>query len=105
MDINRFLNFDKMLTPIIIKIVFWIGVGASVLMGLFTVITGLTAHFGGGAQVVMGLLTIVLGPLVVRIYCELLIIMFKMHESLAEMKTIIANQSKEPRPETEIEIE
>lgn len=82
---NDFLSFNKMLTPVIIQIVFWIGVGFSALIGLMIVISGLS-YYGNGFQVLFGLITIVVGPLVVRIYCELLIIAFKMHESLQQIK-------------------
>jgi len=91
---NNFLNFDKMLTPTIIKIVFWIGAGLSVLMGLLMIIQGAGAYYGGGASIFMGLLTIVIGPFVVRIYCELLIIFFKMNETLQDVKDLLANQNK-----------
>lgn len=89
MDFNSFINFDKMLTPLIIKIVFWIGAGISVIMGLLMFIDG-------GISVLMGLITIVVGPLVVRIYCELLIIMFKMHETLVDVKKVLENQPNNP---------
>lgn len=93
---NNFLNFDKMLTPTIIKIVFWIGAGLSVLMGLIMIIQGASAYYGGGATIFMGLLTILIGPFVVRIYCELLIIFFKMNETLQDVKNLLANQNNKP---------
>ncbi|MGM8366173.1 DUF4282 domain-containing protein [Virgibacillus sp. W0181] len=94
MNFQDFLRFDKMLTPTIIKIVFWIGVVISVLSGLGMVVGGLNSPWGGGFQVIMGLLTIVIGPIIVRIYCELLIIFFKMHETLHDIKGLLSNQSK-----------
>lgn len=84
--LKEFMRFDKMITPSIIKIIFWIGVGISILSGLILIFTGLTTRFGGGPQVLMGLLVVVLGPLFARIYCELLIIFFKIHETLVEIK-------------------
>lgn len=75
-----------MITPLIIKVVFWIGVGVSVLAGLSMIIMGLNSTFGSGFQVISGLATIVVCPILVRIYCELLIIMFKMHESLQDIR-------------------
>lgn len=74
-----------MITPVIIKIVFWIAVGGAVLVGLFSIGTGMVTYDGQGL-VVSGILMIILGPLVVRIYCELIIIMFKVYESLNEIK-------------------
>lgn len=72
---QKFASFDKMLTPTIIKIIFWLGV-------IFFVITGLVAMFEGGVAILGGLLTIILGPLFVRIYCEMLILFFKIHDSI-----------------------
>lgn len=86
---EKFIRFDKMITPTIIKILFWIGVALSVLSGLGFIIAGMNSYYGGGIQVFTGLLVIVIGPLVVRVYCELLIIFFKMHESLREIKTLL----------------
>jgi len=72
---NDFLNFNKMITPMVIKILFWVGVGFSVLSGLFIM-------FNGGASVILGLFVMVIGPLLTRVYCELLIVFFKVQESL-----------------------
>lgn len=83
---DKFLSFDKMITPMIIKILFWVGVALSVLVGLGTIISGLNSYYGGGVEILMGLFMIILGPVVVRIYCELLIIFFKMQESITEIK-------------------
>ncbi|PYZ96879.1 hypothetical protein CR205_14475 [Alteribacter lacisalsi] len=75
-----FLNFDRMITPMIIKIIFWIGVAFTVLMGFITL-------FDGGLSVLLGLFMMIIGPLLVRIYCELLIIFFKVQESLHSINT------------------
>ena len=83
---KEILNFDKMITPSIIKFVFWIGSAISVFSGFAAIISGASANYGGGAQIFSGLLFIVLGPLAIRIYCELLIIFFKIHESLNTIK-------------------
>lgn len=92
-EMNKYINFDKMITPTIIKILFWVGVGLSVISGLIMIVSGISSPWGGGMQVIMGLLTIVIGPLVSRIYCELLIVMFKMQESLVDIKGLLEKQS------------
>ncbi|KAB7707360.1 DUF4282 domain-containing protein [Bacillus aerolatus] len=88
---GNFLSFDKMITPTIIKIIFWIGVAMSVLSGIGMMMTGVSSYYGGGLSVIMGLLTIVIGPLMVRVYCELLIIFFKMDESLKKIEKQLSN--------------
>ena len=82
---KEFLHFDKMITTSIIKFVFWIGAGLSILSGLIIMIIGV-AFDGGGVAVLLGLLTILFGPIVVRIYCELLIVFFKIHEAIQDLK-------------------
>lgn len=74
-----FLAFRKMITPLVIQILFWLGVVVAIVMGLVTLVTA------DGLQKVLGLAMIVGGPLVVRIYCELLIVMFRINESLTDI--------------------
>ena len=96
MKMANFLSFDKMITPTIIKIIFWIGVVMSALSGLSMIITGFNSSYGSGFAVLMGLLTLVLGPLLVRVYCELLILFFKMYDSLKNIeRQMAANQASQ----------
>lgn len=81
---KEFISFDKMLTPTLIKILFWIGVA-------FSALTGLIMMFDGGFAVILGLFTIIIGPLVTRIYCELLIVFFKIHEALTDLNKKVDN--------------
>ena len=81
---KEFVSFDKMLTPTLIKVIFWVGV-------VFSVLPGLILMFDGGIAVILGLITIVVGPLITRVYCELLIIFFKIHESLTDLNRKVDN--------------
>ncbi len=75
------LFFDTMLTPKVITFVFW-------LMLLVVAVTGLGFMFGGGLTFVkflMGLLTIAGGAVGARIWCEILIVMFKIHENIKKL--------------------
>ena len=90
MNFSEFISFRKMITPTIIQILFWIGCGASVLGGLFLLFAGATSSFGGGFMVLQGLLMIVLGPIAVRIYCEILILFFKMYDAMLGIREDLA---------------
>jgi hypothetical protein len=81
-----FLAFRTMLTPILIQIIFWVGAVICVAIGLVLLAYGATAQYGGGPNVLKGLAILVLGPLTVRIYCEILIIFFRINETLTEIK-------------------
>jgi len=72
MQFNDILFFDKMLTPQIITVVYWLGLAGTVIGGLFT----MTQSF------LTGLAILVLGSIAVRVYCEIVIVFFKINESL-----------------------
>ncbi len=76
-----FLTFKKMITPMIIQILFWIGVAA-------VVIGGFVSMFSGSFW--QGLLAIIIGPIFVRLFTELLIVTFSINDSLR----IIKNNTK-----------
>lgn len=90
-SIGDFLAFRRMITPIIIQILFWIGAVLSSLSGLFMMIAGIAAENVGG--IFMGFFAMLLGPIVVRIYCELLIILFRMNETLTEIRNELKRSS------------
>jgi len=70
---NDYLTFDKFITPVIIQILFWLGLATVVILGLLAIVNG-------GA--VQGLFLILLGPIIWRVYMELLLVMFKIREEL-----------------------
>uniref|UniRef100_A0A7C5ALR1 DUF4282 domain-containing protein n=1 Tax=Desulfobacca acetoxidans TaxID=60893 RepID=A0A7C5ALR1_9BACT len=81
-NLKEFLSFHTMLTPIIIQILFWVGVAICVIAGIFLIATGK----------IQGLLIILLGPVVVRGYCEILIIFFRINDTLAEIKELMEDR-------------
>jgi hypothetical protein len=48
-------------------------------------------RFDGSAPILKGLLVLLAGPLVVRIYCEILIIFFRINETLTEIKHAVGD--------------
>jgi len=72
------LFLDSMLTPKIITLVYWLGLVMVLLSGLSTWFLG---GFGIG-KLITGLLIMVGGAIGVRIWCELLIVLFKIHENI-----------------------
>jgi hypothetical protein len=74
-----FLRFETMITPAVIQIIFWIAV-------VIAVIAGFVQLFHGGLAVLSGLLTMILGPLAARIYCELVILFFRINDHLRQIQ-------------------
>ena len=73
---KAFLNYEYMITPGILKIISYIGAVIAVIAGLFT---AFTADLFGGLAVAVG------GPIVLRIYAELMLVIFQIH---TELRTI-----------------
>jgi hypothetical protein len=81
---SDFFTFDKMVTPTIIQIIYYILIVLVVLMGLFGIFG---AMMGGGIPAFIGgLMMLVLGPIGVRIWCELVILGFNVYKVLCEIR-------------------
>jgi hypothetical protein len=70
-------SFKKMITPLIIQVLYWIGIAG-------VVIAAFSFMFRRGGFWI-GLVYLVLGPIMVRVYAELLIVLFRMHDALYEI--------------------
>ena len=81
MDFMALLDFKRMITPAIIKVIYYLGLLAVLIVGLKIMGGG---PFAGVSvlSIIGGLLEIVLGAIVVRVWCELLIVLFKINENL-----------------------
>lgn len=86
-EIGDYLKFNKMITPVFIQALFWVGVALIVLFGLIGIITSLVN--GAFLSAFLSLLMMLAGPIVWRIYCELLIVMFKINGHLNEIKNTL----------------
>ncbi len=87
---DDFLKFRKMITPAIIQVLFWIGVVGCVIAGLVTIGYSFDSYSGGVGVFLSGLMILILGPIGIRIYCELLILFFRMNDTLTEIKDNLA---------------
>jgi len=77
---NDFLAFRKFITPVFIQVLFWLAVA-------MTVIGALIMMFQGGVAIIGGLIFLVVGPFLARIYCELLILLFRIYDELVAIRT------------------
>lgn len=83
---RSFMKFDKMITPKLIQFLFYVLSVIAIITGFSMMMMGMRSYYMGGIQVFLGFITMILGPLVVRIQCELLIVIFKIHETLEDIK-------------------
>jgi len=77
MNVRDLFFFDAMLTPKIITFIYWF-------MMVGAVVSGLTMMFG--VSFLGGLASIIGGIIGARIFCELMIVAFKINEALQEIR-------------------
>ena len=70
-----FLNYKYMITPGILKLLSYIAMVGCVIAGIFTAFV----------EPMSGIGMIVLGPILARIYTELMLVMFEIHNELKSL--------------------
>jgi hypothetical protein len=93
--IGEYLGFERMITPSIVKLLFWLGEGLLVLAGLGSVVTAILAMVNG--EILSGLVFLVAGPvatilwmLMWRVACEMVLLNFRVYDRLGEIRDGLA---------------
>ena len=79
-DVKDLLTFRKMIAPIIVQVVFWFLIVLNLAGSIYLMTRG-------GWFVLFGFINIVLESLFIRLFAEILIVIFRMYESLREIST------------------
>lgn len=75
--------FDSMLTPKLITFIYWLILISAVITGVSTMFAGYEGFTFG--NFIMGLIYIIGGVVAARVWCELLIVLFKIHENVQKI--------------------
>lgn len=81
-----FLKFEKMITPVFIQVIFWVGLLGSIIAGLAQIGFAFFMDDGMFFAILTGVATMFIGPIIIRIYCEMLIVVFKMQSALTDIR-------------------
>jgi len=89
-DYRDLFQWERFITPSIIKIFYWLAVGISVLFGLSGIVSGLTlmalSPLGGLFWIIASLIGVVIGVIFARIISEFVLIMFRINEHLGAIR-------------------
>lgn len=80
---NKLLFFDSMITPKIITFIYWILLASVCIYGLNTMFGSNVFSF---MNFLIGMVYILFGAVCSRVWCELLIVIFKINENLQSIK-------------------
>ena len=82
-----FLTFRRMITPIFIQAIYWVVTALVILGGL-----GLLFAGDGAEMKLLGLALIIIGPIGVRIYAEILLVVFRINDTLTDIYNELRNR-------------
>lgn len=89
-DWRDLFQWDRFITPTIIKIFYWLAIVLAVLYGLSGVFTGLAAMainpFGGFVIVLASLAGVLAGVIFARVAAEFVLIVFRINEHLGAIR-------------------
>lgn len=85
---GNLLSFERMLTPVIIRVVYLLGIILCVFFGLGAALRG-----GDLMALIGGIFGMVIGIFSVRIACEALIVAFQINETLSDIKRLLQKQA------------
>jgi hypothetical protein len=89
-DLRDLFQWERFITPSIIKIFYWLAVGISALAGLSGMISGLTLMalhpLGGIFWILASLIGVLIGVIFARIIAEFVLIMFRINEHLGAIR-------------------
>lgn len=104
--VQRFMGFDRLLGPVLVKIVYYVGAAAIVVAVLGALVTAVLAFAAGniGAGVMQAVAVPAVGAVALvywRFVCELFMLAFLAYERLGEMNAslrIATGQAAPPDP-------
>jgi hypothetical protein len=89
-DLRDLFQWDRFITPSIIKIFYWLAVGLAVLFGLSGIFSGLSlmllSPFAGLFMVLASLIGVLISVVAARIAAEFVLIMFRINEHLGAIR-------------------
>ena len=94
-----FFTFRRMVTPIIIQALFWIGVAVVLITGAVMFFGGLIGGISDGSvgSILAALfgapIFVVVGLLLVRLYTELLIVIFRINDALHDIRDLLKDRT------------
>ena len=75
MDWNKFINFDELIMPSVIKVIYVLGSIGVIISSIFIL----------SEEPLMAIVVLLGGLLAVRLYCELIIVLFKISANISKI--------------------
>lgn len=87
---SNILNFDVMISTKLIKLLYFLALIGVVITAITTMLS--RNPFTGTSNFVWGLLILIFGPIGVRVWAELMVVIFNINDNLAKIKDYFYNK-------------
>ncbi|HOJ00631.1 MAG TPA: DUF4282 domain-containing protein [Anaerolineaceae bacterium] len=77
---DDFLHFRKLITPSLIKVLFWMSSLICIIAGIVLIASSFGTYGSGAVSFLFGICIALLGPLFSRIICETLFVIFQNYQ-------------------------
>ena len=91
-DPKDLLTFKKLITPTVIKIVYWLAIVFALISGGINIVHGIGQD--SAVMLIVGVVTLIAGPIYVRVICEIILIAFKILSELQAIRRTLAPTDK-----------
>ncbi len=92
--VKKMLDFEHMITPSLVKVLYLLLLGIIVLTGLYNIFWADYYFMGGRAMaIVIGIAWLIIGPIILRVICEGILVAFKILENLKRLRKELSNPS------------
>jgi uncharacterized membrane protein len=98
---SDFWSFRRMVAPVVIQVLFAVGCILVIIAGVVLLVVG--AKHNHTSQALGGVALILFGPLAVRIYAEAVIVVFRINETLTDIRALAVWASERIYAEGEID--
>jgi len=90
MNVSDLIQWDRFITPAVVRIFYWMAVALIVLTGLSFLISAVAAMainaFAGIFMLLASIIYICAGVVFVRIVCELILVVFRINDHLGAIR-------------------
>jgi hypothetical protein len=90
LDFRDLFQWERFITPTIIKLFYWLAIGLSLLAGLSELVTGLglllSAPLTGLMTIILSFITAFAGVVFSRVAAEFILIVFRINEHLGAIR-------------------
>ena len=93
---QAFLSFRRMVLPFIIEVLWGICFVICIVAGAVLLVIGIVDH--NRSLALSALAVLIAGPLVTRIYCEMLIVVFRINETLTDVRQLLFARDRSSDP-------